>query len=294
MSDREENKSSWHAFRSDLGKASVPWRTATPVVPIITVLIAIVLVAIPILLVYVSSHSCLEHRNCLPGNVTRRVFVSTIGSTISLAIGFLFAGWAGTERMWYLRTFRQKDISANEQWRFTWAFVGRYFRLDLLVTMVSIPASTLIVLWGANQGGRVGFRLAGAVVPLTIGFMLTFVKPALAYSTKRVRTALREGVGMIGAHWPASAWYVLVPPLAIGLFARLAPLRLVPSVLGTDTWGRLVLVAIGALLTLWFNGATDAFYLRVHEVGDDGAAFFGGIKNVELEDGGAASELADS
>lgn len=121
--------------------------------------------------------------------------------------------------------------------------------------------------------------------------MLTFVKPALAYSTARVRTALREGVGMIGAHWPASALYVFVPPLAAVLFSRLAPLGLVPPGLGV--WGTLTRVAIGALIRLWFNGATAAFYLRVHEVGDDGAVFLGVSKNPELEDGGTASEFAD-
>ena len=136
-----------------------------------------------------------------------------------------------------------------------------------------------------------GFRLAGAVVPLTIDFMLTFVGPTLAYSTGRVRTALREGVRMIGARWPDSAWYVFVPPLAAVLFARLAPLGLLPAGLGA--WGTLTRVAIGALIQLWFNGATAAFYLRVYEVGDDGAAFLGVSKNPELEDGGTAPEFAD-
>ena len=71
---------------------------------------------------------------------------------------------------------------------------------------------------------------------------------------------------MIPEAWPKSAWYALIPPLAIVVFCRFLP----ASFLGI--WAQWLLVGLSQLLNLWFKGATAAFYLRRHEVGQDGAA----------------------
>jgi hypothetical protein len=67
--------------------------------------------------------------------------------------------------------------------------------------------------------------------------------------------------------WPKSAGYALVPPLAILISLQTLP----ESALGK--FGNLVLGGFSVLLNLWFKGATAAFYLRHHDVGDTGAAF---------------------
>jgi hypothetical protein len=41
---------------------------------------------------------------------------------ISLPAGLLLVGWVGTQRIWYLRLFRGKQLVRHEIWPFTWAF----------------------------------------------------------------------------------------------------------------------------------------------------------------------------
>ncbi len=99
--------------------------------------------------------------------------------------------------------------------------------------------------------------------------LLTFVTPALAYSTDRPAKAIALGWRLLRQDWPQCAWYALTPPLALILITRALPrssLAVVPAaIFGTLAW----------MLNLWFKGATAAYYLRGHDVGDDGAARFG-------------------
>jgi hypothetical protein len=110
---------------------------------------------------------------------------------------------------------------------------------------------TIVVLWIAS---------------ITIDLLMTFVTPALAFSTYRARTAIRIGVSMIAQHWPATIGYILVPPLAI---------LVVTSLFGTElSIAASVAVTILTLwVSLWFKGATARFYLRHRDVGENGAAF---------------------
>lgn len=168
------------------------------------------------------------------------------------------AGWVGTERMFYLRAFRGLPLLTSERWRFTWAFFGRYALLGLVM---SAPLCAL--LWLTVVTGSQGLILPGIiVVGVLLDVALTFVTPALAFTTRRVTVAWRVGHRTLVDGWPSSAWYALVPPLAALIAFRALPLRVA---------GVAVLTAFGSLLNLWFKGAVAAYYLRVHEVGDDGA-----------------------
>lgn len=82
-----------------------------------------------------------------------------------------------------------------------------------------------------------------------------------------VGRALKIGIGMLRAGWPGTAWYALVPPLAFVALTYLRP----PEAGMAGGW--LALSAIATLLNLLAKGATAAFYLREHQVDDDGAAF---------------------
>ena len=182
-------------------------------------------------------------------------------------------GWVGTERICYLRAFRGKQIRVGELWRLTRAFLGRYAVLGMVVAVPLIAiligvAITDTLTGSPSERWLGGFLVAMYVIFAFVDFALTFVTPALAFSTRRVRRALAIGLGMIRSEWPSSAWYVLVPPLAAVSIAQILTRT---SDVGIGV--QLLTSAFATLLNLWFKGATAAFYLRRHEVGDDGAAF---------------------
>jgi hypothetical protein len=97
---------------------------------------------------------------------------------------------------------------------------------------------------------------------------MTFVTPALAFSTRQVSEALSIGWRTLWDGWPATAPYAVVAPLVLigvgQVFSR---------TLGAG--GSIGLTLLGLLLALLFKGSTAAYYLREHDVGDDGAAFIG-------------------
>jgi hypothetical protein len=179
---------------------------------------------------------------------------------LALPVLLFNVGWVGTERIWYLRAFRGRGIGSGEILRFTRAFFGRFARLGVLILAPLIP----LIAFAEN---RELFPWLVSLVWVPLDFALTFVTPALTYSTRRVRVAIGIGFRMIRRAWPASAWYVLAPPLAMLAVARLLP----SSTVGLP--GRFGLTVGAALLHLSFVGATAAFYVRRHEVGDDGAIF---------------------
>ncbi len=185
----------------------------------------------------------------------------------------LFAvGWLGTERIWYLRIYRDEPVTPGELQRLTRAFFGRFMRLGLVAALLWAPLLILAIRNADPEQAEEAFTtpamwIASAVLSVIIDFTLTFVTPALAFSTKRVGQALRLGLGMLRDHWPRTAWYAIVPPLAVLLMFRIAE----PSSVGIVP--RLLIAAGSALLNLWFKGATAAFYLRRVDVGPQGAAF---------------------
>jgi hypothetical protein len=111
----------------------------------------------------------------------------------------------------------------------------------------------------------VGFATL-SVATVVIDLALTFATPALAFSTRTATEALRMGLRMLRDHWPRTAWYALMPPLAVVVLLRVAQAQETSRVV-------VILSVFGALLNLWFKGATAAFYLRNVEVGNTGAAF---------------------
>lgn len=182
---------------------------------------------------------------------------------VALPILLLSAGWVGTERIWYLRAFRGGGIGPGELWRLTWAFVWRFVRLGFLLFIPFLPFLAI-----AYRNPSL-FTLLIAILVVPIDMALTFVTPALSYTTKSLRTALGAGLQMVRTEWPASAWYVLFPPLAMLAAARILPASRV------SLPGRFSLSVATTLLYIAFKGATAAFYLRRHDVGENGAAFVG-------------------
>ena len=141
---------------------------------------------------------------------------------------FLFAmGWLGSERIWYLRIYRNEAISPRDLWHMTWAFFWRFVRLGLIAAILWSPVLILGFRNIANDPDNAekafstpAVWVASALLTVVLDFALTFVTPALAFSTRRVNEAVRHGLRMLRDHWPQMAWYALVPPLAVVLMLR--------------------------------------------------------------------------
>ncbi len=179
---------------------------------------------------------------------------------LALPVQIVMAGWVGTQRIWYLRAFRGKTMQRGEPVKFTRAFLGPFVALDLLV---GVPLGMLTI--PLALGRPTGWPVYLAVVTIVVDAFLTFVTPALAYSTHSALEAISIGLRILRDDWPRCAWYALVPALAIILINRSLPrssLAVIPAAaIGTTAW----------MLNLWFKGATAAYYLRGHVVGDDGS-----------------------
>lgn len=220
----------WAAFRADLAAALAAWRLG-PAIPLISVALAVA------------------------------SLIPEPGFWLLMPLGAFGVGWPGTERLFYLRAFRGLPILRPELWRATWSYFGRFFTLGVAATVWGLGI-VFVYATTSNEAIRLG---AVAVAVIVLDVFLTFATPALAYSTRRVSIAVRLGHRTLVDHWPASAWYAVVPPLAMLVVLRLLP----RTVVGLR--GQILLTSAAALLNLWFKGAAAAFYLRHHEVGDDGA-----------------------
>lgn len=193
------------------------------------------------------------------------------GSGIIAFAALLFSiGWPGTQRIWYLRAFRGKPMPPGDVWSLSWRFFGRHFRFFFLIGGL-VFGGTFWLVWLANGSRAPEPRyLALYFAPLIIVCDVagSFIMPALAYSTRSVRTAIREGLGMLRSEWPACLWYAVAPPLALAVvgFGLLEPI--VGAVAAAA-----ISLTVGNLLNLWFKGAIALFYLRRNEwVPDDGSA----------------------
>ncbi len=181
-----------------------------------------------------------------------------------LSTGLLLVSvtWPGVERSWYRAAWRRESVKAADVMGWLMTHFWPFFRLGLLITIVLAPIVLVTAAVASGSGGAEGrgavpvLRFALIGVSLVIDLALTFVTPALAYRTERVRSALRLGLAIIAASWPRSLAYVLVPPFAIQLFFFVTAGRTVHPV---------TLIVVGATTTLAnlaFKGAVAKFYLR--------------------------------
>ena len=180
---------------------------------------------------------------------------------LGLFLTLLAAGWAGTQRMWYLRAFRGKRMSRSDVVDYTLIFAWRFVKLGVVAGLALLPAIL------AFSFAETAFWFVVMVaVSIAVDALLTFVTPALSYSTRKVFEAIVIGVPMIVREWPTCRWYVVVPPLAMLIVARGSTV----AVTGLTMPG--ILLTLGAVLIgLVFKGATAAYYLRCVSVPDEGA-----------------------
>ncbi len=178
-----------------------------------------------------------------------------------LWLAFSF-GWFGVERIFFLRQLRNQPITLRQLVGLARAFVGRFFRLGMLTSIWIAPFLAVSI---AIQKSHPGWsRVSTALCFILLDFSLTFVTPALAFTTRSARNAVRIGFDMIRETWPRCAIYVLCPPLALNIlnFQNSSPIE------------RGVLTVLIVLTALLAKGTIVAFYVREKGVvSDDGATF---------------------
>ena len=170
-----------------------------------------------------------------------------VATLVLLPVLLFSIGWPGTERAWYLWGFQGKRMTPGTAWTLTWGYVGRFLRLGLIL---SPPYIALIILITIDRSWEIGL----VMVTVLLDFGLTFVTPALAYSTGSALEALGIGLRAVRQTWPAAAPYVLVPPLAFQALARLEP--------ATSFLADIGLQSAWVLTALLLKGAIARFYLR--------------------------------
>jgi len=189
-----------------------------------------------------------------------------------VALLLVFCGWAGAERIFFLRHFAGRAVTLRHLLYLVKAFVGRFLALGLLAAVAMVVWSVLLsVLSGGGVKAQAPrSRIGTMAFTLALDVSLTFVPAALAFTTRSVRRALRIGFAMIRQTWPRCALYVLCPPLALNLNSVIYHPADLPML-------RLLGAAALAVVALLAKGATVAFYLRQLPVNnDDGAAYIAG------------------
>lgn len=180
------------------------------------------------------------------------------------------AGWVGTERIYYLRFFRNSPQTGSSPGALTRAFIGRYIVLGIVSGFMSIIAIAPLALiaWALHVPDS--FAVWGqAFALLIVDAVLTFVSPALAYSTRQTSTALRIGWAILKEGWPTTLWYAVVAPMAIVALTYMRPQEFRYEV--SPIW--VVASALAGIVNLAVKGATARFYLRQIDTGVDGSAF---------------------
>lgn len=191
---------------------------------------------------------------------------SAPGHTVVSLIALVFLGWVGSERLWFLRAYTGRPLSMRAALRASFNYWPRLVKLTLLLGVVTVPLSVPIFIATAHatSGGHgrpvhvdlpLWALLYSTVFSLVIDFALTFVTPALIFTTKGASEALRIGLRLLRQTWPHAAPYVLVPPLAVVILSRLAG--------GDVGWVGATVIVLSYLVNLLAKGATASYYLRL-------------------------------
>jgi hypothetical protein len=193
-------------------------------------------------------------------------------SILVLPLELFLVGFVGTERIFYLRVYRGNRLNWREVVPITWRFLGRFIVLGLIV-VIPFTIVFFVVAIATRPAVHGHFVLSGwsrvtlLAFSLLIDVLLTFVVPALAFSTRSAGEALRLGVQMLKHTWPASAWYAFAPGITVTVVALALPRSLI------GYWATIGVAMVGGALGLAFKGAVVPFYLqRTDGVGVSGAA----------------------
>ena len=243
-----ESTPSWVGFGADLASAARAL-VNQPSVPLVSLAVTLLVGALP---------------------TGRQFFFIT--DAVNVAVFLFLLGWYGAERVFFQRHLQGRPVLLPHFLRLVKPFLGRFL---MLVFWCGITCMAVFFSLARVMG--IDFNDSGAPVPLSLvvgmaavvvamDFALTFVTPALAYTTRSAWRALGIGFAMIGQTWPRSALYVLCPPLALNLLNYIFPVGGLAL--------QLLLTSVVTLVGLLAKGAIAAFYLRERgSYSEDGAAY---------------------
>lgn len=177
---------------------------------------------------------------------------------LTIPVTLFGLGLRGASRLWYVRLADGQPATAREMWRWSWRLLGRLIRLGLLVLVPFAVGYAVLhgLLAAAGVSGNARVLVSLTIASLAVDVVLTFVVPALVLTRPTVRAAFSVGWRMLLAHWRHALAYVVTPPLALQVLARLA---------FATTSGGIVCVLLQpplALLDLAFKGAITFYYVR--------------------------------
>jgi hypothetical protein len=75
-----------------------------------------------------------------------------------LILGLVFSGFTGTQRVWYLHTLCGERLASWQVRRYTRAFIGRFLRLELLISLAVAPAPV-----SSSAPGRVACSISSSL-----------------------------------------------------------------------------------------------------------------------------------
>jgi hypothetical protein len=189
---------------------------------------------------------------------------SWVGAPAAGLVVIIFLGWVGSERVWYLRAFTGRTLTARAALRASLSYWGRFVALSFSLMLLTIPLYLPVFVYGglfdqdrvkAHESLPLWALVYLAIGSLLVDFLLTFVTPAIVFNTRRARSAIRIGFRLLRLTWPHTAGYVLFPPLAVVLLTRFSR--------GPVGWGGAALIVASSLINLVAKGAVAAYYLRI-------------------------------
>src|SRR5437773_2026602 len=207
-----ESSPSRVGFGADLASAAQAL-LSQPSVPLVSLAVMLLLQALP---------------NDRTG-VARFVFACA-----NFVLDLFFLGWCGAQRVFFQRHFQSTPVTLRHLLRLVAPFVGRFFVLEFLAVITLMALFSLLahvlsievqdrLTWANISVSRKLFMMLFISAVIGGDFALTFVTPALAYTTRSAVRAVRIGFAMIRQTWPRSALYVLCPPLALSLLNYIFP-----------------------------------------------------------------------
>lgn len=179
------------------------------------------------------------------------------GASAGIVVGLLapgwlvvWAGWLGTERVVIARAARGEELDTRNVWASVRILGPRFVRFALAL----LPVGFLLVLAGGMLGAAsLRYRLVLAIVVLAVGLALTFVTPALVFTTTRLRDAVPIGWRLLRNTWRETWAHAVVPAAVMAGVAAL-------------TLDAVVWVLVVEVMAVVFRGATALRYVDLVDV----------------------------